>query len=105
MTIHHDVGERWSNCFKESYVHRLCDNSNFNFIVFRNLRSDYIQFGSLFDVIKSTPYCGNRPQFALIAEVNITNFAGMLFRSDGGFQEQGFNASYFAVGTTPKICK
>ena len=61
--------------------------------------------GNLLNVVKSIPYCGSRKPFALILEVNSSIPAGVLFRTNGQVEEQGFNLSYFAVNTTSKICK
>ena len=59
----------------------------------------------MYNAGRAIPYCGNRNPFALIIEANSSNPAGILFKSNDDFVEQGFNTSYLAVEKTPKICK
>ena len=72
---------------------------------FRSFKNDYILAGTVNNVGRTIPYCGNRDPFALIIEANILNPAGILFQSNDALVEQGFNASYFAVDNTRKLCK
>lgn len=72
---------------------------------FRDFKNDHIQAGTVLDVFRRTPYCGNMNPFALIFDANYSNPGGVLFRSNDDLVRQGFNASYFAVNKTQKICK
>ena len=51
------------------------------------------------------PFCGRWNQLALIVETNENNSDAMVFRSNDGLEEQGFNASYFAISQSPNICE
>ena len=72
---------------------------------FRSFKNDYILAGTVNNVGRTIPYCGNRDPFALIIETNFSNPVGILFQSNDDLAEQGFNASYFAVDNTQKLCK
>ncbi|XP_068732482.1 uncharacterized protein [Montipora capricornis] len=68
-----------------------------------DLRNDYIQFRNLNNKNYSSPICGHRNQFAFVAEANERYPAAILFQSNNGLEEEGFNASYFVVDPSPNI--
>lgn len=72
---------------------------------FMYFKNDYILAGTVNNVGRTLPYCGNRGPFAIIIEAKFSNPARIQFQSNVDLVEQGFNATYFAVDSTPKLCK